>query len=71
MSARLAFVVPLWRRRSAIGHPGALAALALGGATLVAWSVATDAGLWWVLGVILLLVAQMAAGLSVLRRGNA
>jgi hypothetical protein len=64
----LAFVVALWNRRSAIGHRSILGTLAVVGAAVVAWSVATDTGLWWVLGIVLLLVAQVAAGLSAIRR---
>jgi hypothetical protein len=64
----VAFVVPLWNRRSAITHRGALALLAVVEATVVAWSVVTDSGMWWMAGVVLLVVAQVAAGLSVIRQ---
>jgi hypothetical protein len=64
----LAFVAPLWTARSAIEHRGALIVLVAVGAPLVVWSVATDSGAWWVLGVVLLSCAQIAAGLTAMRR---
>lgn len=68
--AWLSFVVPLWNARSAIEHRAALIALAAIGALLVIWSVATDSGAWWVLGVVLLTCAQIVAGLTAMRRAS-
>jgi hypothetical protein len=64
----LPFVVALWTARSAIEHRGALIAFAAIGALLVIWSVATDSGAWWVLGIVLLSCVQIAAGLTAMRR---
>lgn len=62
-----AFLRPLWRYRRAISHGGLLAAAFVAGAVLLGWSVATDAGRWWVGGAALLVATQVAAGISVIR----
>ena len=65
----LAFLVPLIRKRKSIQHPRLLGGLALVGAAVVSWSVATDSGSWWVFGVVLLVAVQIAAALSTSRSG--
>lgn len=66
-----AFLLPLWRYRRAISHRGLLVAAVTIGAALLGWSVATDTGMWWVGGAIVLVAAQVAAGISVIRRAPA
>ncbi len=63
------FVVALWRARTAITRRRLLAALAVTGAGLVVWSVATDNGSWWILGAAILVIAQLLAAFSALRAG--
>ena len=64
----LAFAIPLWNARSAIAHRWALAIVAAAGGALLAWSIATDAGTWWILGIAMLVATQVAAGVSAIRQ---
>jgi hypothetical protein len=64
----LAFLIPLYGSRSMIRGPGWLMSVALAGAGLLVWSVATDAGTWWVLGVVLLVGVQVVAAVSAIRK---
>jgi hypothetical protein len=63
----VAFLAPLFRSRHRIHHAPTLALVALAGAALVAWSVATDTGDWWVLGVMVLVAVQLFAALHAIR----
>ena len=63
----LAFLIPLFGSRSDIRRPGWLMFVALAGAGLLVWSVATDAGSWWMLGVVLLVGVQVVAAVSAIR----
>ena len=64
----LVFVSTLWRARSGIARPHVLGGLALLGAGVVAWSVATDSGSWWIVGAAVLVIAQVVAAVSAMRR---
>lgn len=67
--AWITFLIPLWRSRAAIGQRRLLAALAVGAAGLTFWSVTTDRGNWWMVGSAVLVLVQVVAGMSVIRRG--
>lgn len=64
----IAFVFPMWRARSLIPHRGVLGGFAVIAAGLTAWSVATDTGVWWMLGTGILAILQLAAAVSAMRR---
>jgi hypothetical protein len=64
----LAFVIPLWNARAEIAHRSLLGTLAVAGGALLAWSITTDAGIWWIPGVLVLVATQVVAGLSAIRR---
>ena len=64
----LAFLVPLFRERTSISRPRLLSLMVVVGAVVVVWSIATDSGSWWILGVVLLVAVQVAAAVSVTRR---
>jgi len=68
MAGWFAFIPALWRARPASRRGRAIAGLALTGAGVVVWSVATDSGRWWVVGSGALVVTQGVAALSALRR---
>ena len=62
-----AFLAPLFAARHTIHHASTLALVALAGAVLVIWSVATDTGAWWVLGVVTLVAVQLIAAFLAIR----
>lgn len=61
------FLTALWESRRAVPHPLVLAAVALAGLLLVAWSVLGDHGSWWVLGAAAATLAQILAALGAAR----
>lgn len=61
------FVSVLWRARERIRHRLVLAAVAVVGAAVLAWSISQDAGAWWVVGVALLAFVQLVAVVSAAR----
>lgn len=67
----LAFLIPLFESRAMIWRPGWLMVVALAGAGLLVWSVATDNGSWWMLGVVFLVGVQVVAAVSAIRKGPA
>ncbi len=56
-----AFLLPIWRNRSLIKARGLLASVLAVGVTILIWSVSADAGNWWMLGVALMVLAQLSA----------
>jgi hypothetical protein len=64
-----AFLAPLVAARHTIHHASTLALVALAGAVLVIWSVTTDAGAWWVLGVVTLVAVQLMAAFLAIKGG--
>ena len=62
-----AILLPLIRHRSLIELPKTSAAIALVGAAVVVWSIATDSGLWWIVGAVVLVGVQLIAAFSIAR----
>lgn len=62
-----AFLAPLLAARHRIDHAAAFALVVFAGSVLVLWSVATDTGVWWVLGVGMLVAAQLVAAFLAIR----
>jgi hypothetical protein len=60
----LIFLAALWRVRHSIRSRSLIFGAAAVGAAIVAWSILTDAGWWWVLGVAILVAAQVWAAIS-------
>lgn len=64
----LAFLIPLVRSRASVWRPGWVLVAALAGGALLAWSLATDTGSWWMVGVVVLVAVQVVAALGAIRR---
>lgn len=62
-----AFLIPLYGARRQLRVRWPLVAGGAGGGLLTGWSVATDNGTWWLLGVAVMIVVQLAAGLAAIR----
>lgn len=61
------FLIRLIRSRASIWRPPILLVAAIASGALLVWSVASDAGNWWMLGALALVALQVLAALSAIR----
>jgi hypothetical protein len=62
----VSYLVPLWSHRVSLWRPGLWGSSATLGAAILAWSVVTDNGAWWAIGILILVLAQIAPSFPLL-----